>query len=92
MIAIHHGTAPAFADMIVDSVDEMLEQARAQPLVLGIALHAFLVGQPSRLRHLRRALQHVADRRGDLWLATTGQIAERYAEQVPPPGPGDGRG
>ena len=56
--------------MIVDNFDEMLEQSRAQPLVMGIALHPYLVGQPYRLRHLRRALEHVARARdaAAVWL------------------------
>ena len=83
MIAIHHGTAPAFAEMIVDNFDEMLDQSRAQPLVFGIALHAFLVGQPFRLRQLRRAFEHVARRRPEIWLATTGAIARYFAERAP---------
>ena len=29
--------------MIADRFDEMLEQSRAQPLVMGIALHPFIV-------------------------------------------------
>jgi hypothetical protein len=86
MIALHHGTAPAFAQMIADNFDEMLEQSRWQPLVFGIALHAFLVGQPYRLRHLRRALEHVARHRQEIWLATSGAIARSFAECVPPPG------
>ncbi|MDR3397529.1 MAG: polysaccharide deacetylase family protein, partial [Pandoraea sp.] len=71
----------AFADMITDQFDEMYAQAehptRAQPLVMGIALHPYLVGQPYRLRHLRRVLTPIADaaRRGDIWLATPGDIA-----------------
>ena len=73
----------AFADMIVDSFDEMLEQSRAQPLVMGIALHPYLVGQPHRLRHLRRALQHVAARREGTWVATAGAIAA-HAAALPP--------
>jgi allantoinase len=60
MIGIHHGTAQAFADAIIDNFEEMLEQCEAQPLVYGISLHAFIVGQPFRLIHLRRALQVVA--------------------------------
>jgi peptidoglycan/xylan/chitin deacetylase (PgdA/CDA1 family) len=88
-IALHHGTAPAFADMIVDTFDEMLAQSRAQPLVYGIALHAFLVGQPFRLRHLRRALEHVAGRPERVWLATAGGIARHFVERAPvaPPPP-----
>ena len=92
MIAVHHGTAPAFADMIIDTFDEMLEQSGAQPLVFGMALHAFLAGQPFRLRHLRRALQHVARHRAEIWLATTGQIARHFAEHAPiEPRPGGRR-
>jgi peptidoglycan/xylan/chitin deacetylase (PgdA/CDA1 family) len=65
----------AFADMIVDQFDEVLAQSREQPLVMGIALHPYLVGQPYRLRHLRRALEHVtASRR--IWRTTPGAICE----------------
>ena len=65
-----------FAQMIIDQTDEMLEQARTQPLVMGIALHPYLVGQPYRLRHLRRALAHVAAARdrGEAWITTPGAI------------------
>lgn len=41
--------------MVIDQFDEMLEQSRTQPLVMGIALHAMIVGQPFRLRALRSA-------------------------------------
>lgn len=70
--------AAPFADMIIDNFDEMREQARAQPLVMGIALHPYLVGQPYRLRHLRRALAHIAAARdrGDIWLTTPGAICD----------------
>ncbi len=65
----------AFADMIVDHLDEMLSQSTDGPLVMGIALHAYIVGQPHRLKHLRRALAHVAQHRQSLWLTTPGAIA-----------------
>jgi peptidoglycan/xylan/chitin deacetylase (PgdA/CDA1 family) len=83
MVALHHGTAPAFSDMIVDTFDEMLAQSAEQSLVYGIAVHAFLVGQPFRLRHLRRGLEHIGRHRDRVWLATTGQIARHFAERVP---------
>jgi allantoinase len=76
-----------FARMIVDQFDEMLEQARAQPLVMGIALHPYLVGQPYRLRHLRGALEHIASarERGDVWFTTPGAICEHVAQVVSDP-------
>jgi hypothetical protein len=60
-----------FADMIIDQYEEMLSQVRnvsvesdcfqckQQPLVMGVALHPYIVGQPFRLKHLRRALAHI---------------------------------
>jgi len=64
-----------FADMIVDNFDEMLRQSKDQPLVMGIALHPYLVGQPYRLRHLRRALQRVV-KSNRVWLTTPGRILD----------------
>jgi peptidoglycan/xylan/chitin deacetylase (PgdA/CDA1 family) len=67
--------AEEFADLIVDNFDEMLAQSRAQPLVMGIALHPYIVGQPYRLRHLRRALKHIAKNK-KVWLTTPGEICD----------------
>ena len=74
--------AGVFADIIIDNFDEMLQQSKDQPLVMGIALHPYLVGQPYRLRHLRRALQHVAAHLDDIWVTTAGSIFEFYSENV----------
>jgi allantoinase len=68
-----------FADMIVDQFEEMLELSQKRPLVMGVALHAYIVGQPHRLRHLKRALAHIAAKRSDIWLTTPGTIARHCA-------------
>ncbi|KQP31066.1 polysaccharide deacetylase [Methylobacterium sp. Leaf104] len=73
-------TGQQFADAIVAAFDEMLEQSRTAPLVMGIALHPYIVGQPHRLRPLRRALAHVATRRDEIWLTTAGAIADFAVE------------
>jgi len=71
--------AAEFADMIVDQFDEMAELSASRPLVMGVALHAYIVGQPHRLRHLRRALRHIAAQRETIWLTTPGAIARHCA-------------
>jgi len=78
-IAVRRAAADEFADMIVDNLDEMREQAEGEPLVMGIALHAYIVGQPFRLRHLRRALRHLAEKRDEVWVTTAGAIAGHVA-------------
>ena len=74
--------AAQFADIIVDQFDEMRELAEKRPLVMGIALHAYIVGQPHRLRHLKRALRHIARHRDAIWLTTPGAIA-RHCLSLP---------
>ncbi len=83
MIVGRQMDAKDFAQMIIDNFDEMLEQSTQQPLVMGIALHPYLIGQPYRLRHLRRALAHIASARdrGDVWLSTPGEIC-RHVETL----------
>ena len=82
MIVARQMDAKDFAQMIIDQFDEMLRQSAREPLVMGIALHPYLVGQPYRLRHLRRALQHIVAHRagGDVWLTTPGRICEHVAQ------------
>ena len=77
--------AKDFAQIVIDQFDEMLEQAHkpaeAHGLVMGIALHPYIVGQPYRLRHLRRALRHIVSHAtitapGEVWITTPGAIAD----------------
>ncbi|MDM0077863.1 polysaccharide deacetylase family protein [Variovorax sp. J2P1-59] len=84
MIIARQMDAKDFAQMIIDNADEMLEQSRRQPLVMGVALHPYIVGQPYRLRHLRRALHHLAALRdrGEVWFTTPGAICRHVAAPV----------
>jgi allantoinase len=83
MIVARHLDAKDFAQMIIDQFDEMLGQSAREPLVMGIALHPYIVGQPYRLRHLRRALRHIdaAAAGSGVWLTTPGAIC-RHVEAL----------
>lgn len=83
--------AGAFADLLVDDFEERRRQigdGRAQ--AMGIALHPYLVGQPHRLRHLRRALAHIAAPRPEVWIATAGAVYAHAAALPPGIVPGEG--
>jgi allantoinase len=75
-------TAQEFEAMMIDQFDEMLEQSRKYPLVYSVALHPFIIGQPFRLRALRRALEHIMAHKDTLWITTPGEIA-RHCEGLP---------
>lgn len=82
-IVARKDSAEQFADMIIDNFDEMLGQSATQPLVMGIALHPYLVGQPYRLRQLRRALTHICAHRDDIWLTRSGEIHDYCRHDIP---------
>jgi peptidoglycan/xylan/chitin deacetylase (PgdA/CDA1 family) len=71
----------AFARMIVDDFEERLRQVRSDglPQVMGIALHPYIIGQPHRMRVLRRALAHIAQARGQVWITTAGAVFDHVA-------------
>jgi peptidoglycan/xylan/chitin deacetylase (PgdA/CDA1 family) len=83
-LAIRDHTGREFADMIVDQFDEMVEQCERQPLVMGLSLHGYIVGQPFRLRALRRALEHCAGHKlkDRVWFTRAGEIAD-YCFKLP---------
>ena len=73
-----------FADMIVDAFDVLHGECAKRPLVMGIALHPYIVGQPHRFKHLARALNNIVRRADDqVWFATSGAIAA-HAAALPP--------
>ncbi|MEM6974099.1 MAG: polysaccharide deacetylase family protein [Pseudomonadota bacterium] len=74
-----------FADMILDAFDVMLAESARRPLVMGIALHAYLMGHPHRLKHLERALSTMVERAGDsVWFTTAGAIDRHFRGLFPP--------
>ena len=87
MIVARQMDAKDVAQLIIDQLGEMLQktrEAQAPALVMGIALHPYIVGQPYRLRHLRRTLEHVAAARdaGGLWMTTPSAIWQQAMEQA----------
>jgi hypothetical protein len=72
-----------FGKIMVDQFDQMLKFSEQQPLIMGIALHTFVIGQPFRLLALQHALEHMIKRAGDtgnkVWFTRPGEIADYVA-------------
>ena len=82
-IAARKREGSEFADMIVDAFEVMQQESKKRPLVMGIALHAYIVGWPHRFKHLARALKHIVNEaEPSVWFTTTGSIAV-HAERLP---------
>ena len=89
------GSSSDFAVDAIDAFDELLVQAtnsgpdkQGQPLVFGFALHPYVLGQPHRLRQLRRVLKHIkqqSEKSGAVWLTTPGAVAAHAAKVLQKP-------
>lgn len=80
-IVARRESAEAFARMIVDDFEERLRQVQSDglPQVMGIALHPYIIGQPHRMRVLRRALASIARAGEAVWITTAGAIFDHIA-------------
>lgn len=74
-------SAEQFSQMILDQFAELLERSEQQTLVMGIALHPYIVGQPFRFYHLKKALAALAAQQQHFWLTTPGEIANWHQQQ-----------
>ncbi len=79
--------------MAIDQFEEMLGLSETQPLVCGISLHTFVVGQPYRLRMLRRLLRHIVEhpQAERIWFTRPTEIADHIEALPPGTVPGDRR-
>jgi peptidoglycan/xylan/chitin deacetylase (PgdA/CDA1 family) len=76
-------TGRDFEQMVIDHLEQLLNDVPSGR-VMGIALHPFIIGQPSRAKYLDRALRHIASH-AEVWLATTDQIEEHFRRSTTRP-------
>jgi len=71
-------TGPQFRQMVIDQFDQLYADSEHSGRVMALALHPFVIGQPSRYRYLREALDYITQHEG-VWLTTSDEIAAHYA-------------
>lgn len=80
-----------FERMIVDHFDTVYAEGDANPRVMCIALHPYMMGAPHRIRYLDRALAYICSH-DKVWFATGSEIAAWYLQHNPDARPGGVRG
>ncbi len=72
--------AETFAAMIDAAVGQLLSECDRRPVVLGIALHPYIMGQPHRVPALARVLTRLREADDPrIWWTTAGEIAAHVA-------------
>jgi allantoinase len=70
-------TGPEFLQMFVDHLDQLVSDSATSGRVMALALHPFVIGQPSRHRYLDTALEYAASH-PQVWVTTSDAIADDY--------------
>jgi hypothetical protein len=73
-------SAEEYANTIIDQFDVLMDLNEPHSLVFPLSLHSFIVGQPFRQKHLKRALDHICKRRDEIWITTPNEISRFYRE------------
>ena len=71
-------TGPEFLQTFKDHLDQLYVDSAESGRVMTLALHPFVIGQPSRCKYLDQALEYAANHPG-VWLTTSDDITEHYA-------------
>jgi peptidoglycan/xylan/chitin deacetylase (PgdA/CDA1 family) len=85
MMAAGSAEGEDFARAARDAFDTLYAEGEAQPRVLCLALHPYLIGRPHRIRHLDETLAYIR-RHADVWFATGAEMADWYAAHHGDPG------
>jgi allantoinase len=74
-------TGPDFLQMFTDHLDQLVADSADSGRVMALALHPFVISQPSRHKYLDKALEYAANH-PDVWLTTSDEIAGHYDREV----------
>ena len=77
-------TARAWLDYLNDSLDWLLKEARSEPKMMSVGIHARIAGRPGRAAAFDSFLARALTRPG-VWIATRCQIAEAWRAAYPAP-------
>lgn len=66
-----------FYRMVMDQFETLYESSSASGLVMSLAVHPFVTGQPFRLKYLNKILAAIAAT-SEVWITTSDEIADYY--------------
>ncbi|WP_269537748.1 polysaccharide deacetylase family protein [Cerasicoccus fimbriatus] len=73
-------TADHYAQVCIDAFDTLWEEGAERPAMMSIGVHPHYSGRPSRIRGLKKFLEH-ATAKGDVWFARRLDIARHWLAQ-----------
>jgi peptidoglycan/xylan/chitin deacetylase (PgdA/CDA1 family) len=70
-----------YMNAVIDQFDTLYADSAKLPRVLGIPLHPFVTGQPTRIKYFRKAIEHIKGYE-KVWFATGSEIIDAYERAI----------
>jgi len=77
MMVVHHHESRVWLERTVDQFDRLYSEGEAQPRVLSMSVHPYIMGVPHRIRYFEAALDHILGH-DKVWFATAEEIYDWF--------------
>ncbi|MGZ6046455.1 MAG: polysaccharide deacetylase family protein [Isosphaeraceae bacterium] len=77
MMAVHHHESRVWLDRVRDQFDRLYEEGAAQPRVMSMSIHPYIMGAPHRIAYFEAGLDHILAK-PDVWFTTADEICESF--------------
>ena len=75
-------TGDEYYAMVSSQFDTLYAESLKVPRVMGVPLHPYQSGEPSRIKYFEKAIQHMKEQ-DKVWFATGGEILDAYLKAQP---------
>ena len=79
MMVVAQHQSRVWADRVVAQFDRLYAESAAQPRVMSMSIHPYIIGVPHRIGHFEAAYDHMLQR-DDVWFATAEEIYDWYCK------------
>jgi len=73
MMVVHQHTSDVWLQRVTDQFDRLYAEGAAQPRVMSMSVHPYLMGTPHRVKYFEAALDHILASK-DVWFTTAEEI------------------
>ena len=82
MMVVHQHESRVWYERVVDQFDRLYQEGAAQPRVMSMSVHPYIMGVPHRIKYFEAAYDHMLSH-DEVWFTTAEEIYDWYIANPP---------
>lgn len=82
MMVVHQHESRVWYERVVDQFDRLYQEGAAQPRVMSMSVHPYIMGVPHRIKYFEAAYDHMLNH-DEVWFTTAEEIYDWYIANPP---------